>query len=131
MGHVWSYVERHMAETPYGASERQIAKAAGINHTTLTAWKTIRRLPQPEHLRAVARQINVPYRVLLDAALIDAGYLEDRAHVPPITRAGGSPADDGGTTPLVTDEADSTVRIVGGSRSPRPDDPPQDQSERP
>lgn len=126
MGHVWSYIEQHMAETPYGASERQIARAAGVNHTTLTAWKKIRRLPQPEHLRAVARQINVPYRVLLDAALIDAGYLEDRRNVPPITRA-GSPEDDPAPTPLVTDEADETVRIVGGRHSP----PPADQGEHP
>lgn len=78
MGQVWRLIEEHQSSTPYGASIREIARGAGIKESTLPRWKELRRLPEPEHLRALARQINVPYRVLLDAALTDCGYLTSR-----------------------------------------------------
>lgn len=97
MGRVWDLIERHQAETPYGVSVRGIARAAGVSHTMLSKWTDIKRLPEPDHLRAVARQINVPYRVLLEAALMDAGYLLDErqevGHGPAATTdAGVTPA---------------------------------------
>lgn len=94
MGQVWDLVEQHMRETPYGTSGRQIATHAGLKPSTFAAWKNLKSLPSPDHLRAVARQINVPYRVLLDAALTDAGYLRtrDANSAAPNTRAGESPA---------------------------------------
>lgn len=103
MGDVWKLIQQHQEATPYGASIREIARAAGVRESTLPRWQNLRRLPEPEHLRAVARQINVPYRVLLEAALTDTGYLEvrasakdvrDHADPAPTNPAGGSPASD-------------------------------------
>lgn len=99
MGQVWKLVQQHMAETPYGVSARQIASSAGVKPSTFAAWKNLRRLPDPEHLRAVARQINVPYRVLLEAALTDTGYLGGGTDGAPITHAEGSSAEGTPTTP--------------------------------
>jgi len=35
-------------------------------------------MPSPKHLRALAHEIGVPYERVLDAALIDRGYREER-----------------------------------------------------
>lgn len=84
---LWRLIEAHQRTTPYGVSIRGIAKAAGVGHSTLAKWEGMRKMPRPEHLLAVARQINVPYRVALDAALKDAGYLpETRIKKPGATR---------------------------------------------
>lgn len=101
MGQVWKLIEQHQDSTPYGASIREIARGAGIKESTLPRWRDLKRMPEPDHLRALARQINVPYRVLLDAALADTGYLgarserEDvRQHAAPKTQAPVSGAED-------------------------------------
>lgn len=103
MGHLWKLIEHHQDSTPYGASVREIARGAGIKESTLPRWQNLKRMPEPEHLRALARQINVPYRVILDAALTDTGYLDARAEREDVgpdvraastRRAGESPAED-------------------------------------
>lgn len=103
MGQVWRLIEQHQDSTPYGASVREIARGAGIKESTLPRWRDLKRMPEPDHLRALARQINVPYRVLLDAALADTGYLDARSEredvgndgrSAPNRQAGGSPAED-------------------------------------
>lgn len=101
MGQLWKFIEQHQDSTLYGASVREIARGAGIKESTLPRWQNLKRMPEPEHLRALARHINVPYRVLLDAALADTGYLdarpereegEDRGNAAPNTPAGDDPA---------------------------------------
>lgn len=74
MGAVWRLIEAHQDAQPYGASIRSIAKAVGMRNTTLAGWRDLKAMPNPDHLRAVARQIGVSYAVMLNAALEDAGY---------------------------------------------------------
>ena len=49
---------------------------AGISRENLRLWRTNgRALPGQDNLRSVARAIGQPYRQVLSAALLDAGYL--------------------------------------------------------
>lgn len=74
MGQLWALIVAHQDSEPYRPSIRQIAFRAGIGQSTLNKWQELKHLPDPDHLRAVARAIGQPYQVLLDAALADAGY---------------------------------------------------------
>lgn len=105
---LWHLIEAHQHTTPYGVSIRGIAKAAGVGHSTLAKWEAMQKMPTPEHLLAVARQINVPYRVALDAALKDAGYLpETRIKKPGATRQAGD---------IVVDDLAETIDEVPATR---------------
>lgn len=76
MGALWELVQAYIDEQPYPPSISQVAERAGLSgRSTLTNWKQVTRLPDERHLRAVAGVIGQPYRVVLDAALVDAGYL--------------------------------------------------------
>lgn len=94
MGQVWKLIEQHQRSQPYEPSIRSIAKAAGVKESTLPKWQNLSRLPAPENLRAVARHIHVPYRVLLEAALTDTGYLEEISDGTATNGAGVTPADE-------------------------------------
>lgn len=50
-----------------------------MSRQALHLWRTSERraLPDPANLRSFAAAIGAPYRRALDAALADAGYLED------------------------------------------------------
>jgi hypothetical protein len=74
---LWAVVQAYIDEQTYPPSVAAVADKAGLTgRSTLTHWKKAKGLPDVEHLRAVAHTIEQPYRVLLDAALVDAGYLE-------------------------------------------------------
>ena len=75
MGALWELIEAYRRDQPYVPSVNQVAERAGMGRGTLNRWKTVNRLPDREHLEAIARVIKQPYHVLLDAALRDAGYL--------------------------------------------------------
>ena len=69
-----SYKTRHG-----NPSDASVARAMGVAPQTLSSWRQdgIRELPDVATLRALARLADVPYeRVVLRAALRDAGYLE-------------------------------------------------------
>jgi transcriptional regulator with XRE-family HTH domain len=74
---LWRKVEEFRDSQPFPPSVRAIARASGISESTLAGWRGIQRLPDADHLRAFARLSQIPYRVLLDAALADAGYLSN------------------------------------------------------
>lgn len=76
MGALWRLVEAYRDEQEYRPSVAQVADKAGMNRSTLNRWQQLGdRLPEQRHLRAIASVIGQPYRVVLDAALVDAGYL--------------------------------------------------------
>ena len=81
---LWELVEAYRDEQTYPVSVKRIAERAGMDRGTLGRWRTTRgqRLPEEQHLRAIAGVIGQPYRVLLDAALVDAGYLSEREAQP-------------------------------------------------
>jgi transcriptional regulator with XRE-family HTH domain len=62
----------------HGVSDAELARRMGISRENLRLWrKGLRALPGQDNLRSVARTIGQPYRQVLSAALLDAGYLAD------------------------------------------------------
>lgn len=68
-------IDRYKAD--HGVTDPEIARRIGITGEALRRWRAhgVRRLPQQANLDALARVIGQPYRVVLSAALHDAGYL--------------------------------------------------------
>ena len=73
-GHLWAVIQKWMDAMPYPPSQRQLAKAIGVSHGLITEWKYARAFAGPEALERLAKEMRVPYEVVLDAALRDAGY---------------------------------------------------------
>lgn len=83
MGLLWDILQRHIDESPYPPSERQIARKLGVSPTTLGNWRDLKRLPSRENLEAIAALAGVRYSVVLEAALHDTGYHEESVGVSP------------------------------------------------
>jgi transcriptional regulator with XRE-family HTH domain len=67
-------IQQHLDR--YGVTRAEFARRAGTSPQTVQNWMhEIRALPDAKHLQGVADVIGVPYVVVLDAALADAGYL--------------------------------------------------------
>lgn len=77
MGALGDLIQVHVDNSVYGPSDRQLALRIGISPTALGHWRRggITRLPQAVNLRRAATVLQVPYAVVLNAALTDAGYL--------------------------------------------------------
>ena len=58
----------------YGVKRAEFARRAGTTPQTVQNWVARGTLPRPNHLQGVAGVIDVPYLIVLDAALVDAGY---------------------------------------------------------
>lgn len=82
MGKLWELLQRHIDNSPYPPSERQVAAKLGVSPTTLGNWRDPRKLPSRENLQAIADLVGVRYSVVLDAALRDTGYHEATVVVP-------------------------------------------------
>lgn len=65
-------------ETHGQPSDASIARAVGIAPQTLNSWRKrgIRELPARESLQKLSQFMNVRYIDVLDAVLIDTGYME-------------------------------------------------------
>ncbi len=74
MGHLWDIVQAH--QDAYGPSISEIARRIGMTPSGVHAWNNrgIRSLPKADNLRRLAELTNRPYRDVLRAALLDAGY---------------------------------------------------------
>lgn len=60
----------------FAPSKREVAAALGVAPNTIDKWRTGTR-PSPERLAALAGEMHYPYRKLLDAVLVDQGYLPE------------------------------------------------------
>ena len=75
MGALMALIQEHLDR--HGVTRSEFARRAGTHPQTVQNWKDKPgTLPRPQHLRSVAKVIGKPYRVVLDAALLDSGYLE-------------------------------------------------------
>lgn len=76
-------IDAHKAT--HGISDAELARRIGVSRENLRLWRTngLRRLPDRDNLAAVARVIGKPYREILNAALLDTGYLADVDVEPP------------------------------------------------
>lgn len=79
MTHLGELVQAHIDAQQYPPSERALASRIGIAQSGLAKWRKgpLSRVPDVDNLRSAARVLGVPYRVVLNAALHDAGYLEE------------------------------------------------------
>lgn len=73
-GQFWALIQHHIDSQRYRPSERQIAKALGVSPQATSKWKALVGLPAKDTLVAVSRLTGVPYRDVLEAALVDIGY---------------------------------------------------------
>lgn len=76
--HLWALVSAHQAES--GVSTSELARRIGVSRQTLADWRTtglVGRVPKRSTLTGLAAAIGKPYRLVLDAALADAGYFDD------------------------------------------------------
>jgi len=77
---LWALIAAHQSAT--GVSTNELARRIGVSRQTLADWRTsglIGRVPKRSTLTGVADAIGKPYRTVLEAALADAGYLDDAA----------------------------------------------------
>lgn len=80
-------IDAHQAE--HGSTQTAMAQRIGVTPKTLIGWRRdgLRgRLPERAILEAVADAVDVPYRVVLDAALHDTDYADQAQQ--PATAAG-------------------------------------------
>lgn len=88
MTRLWDLWIAYCDRIPYPPSERKFAGDIGMSPTAFGNWENgISRLPDRHNLARFARQINMPYERILDAALHDSGYLPE-----PIEEGGGARA---------------------------------------
>lgn len=82
MGKFYDLIQQHIDAQPYPVTERQVARRLGVTQTTLSNWKTPKKLIDKPHVVAVARLAGVRYATALDALLDDIGYLTEEAPAP-------------------------------------------------
>lgn len=127
MGELGALVEGWRDRRDPRPSDAWIGRKVGArSRSTVRPWLTGASMPEPQHLRELAALIGVNYRRVLDAALLDAGYLTEMEH------RDGYPAP---TTPAVSATADKDVssRRARAQTEPRPESTPtpSDESPRP
>jgi len=74
VGHLGRLIDAYRQSVPYPPSGRQLARDVGVSASALSGWRRGEHLPTPDHLRRLAKVIRTPYRRVMAAALIDAGY---------------------------------------------------------
>lgn len=75
MGQLYDLIQQHIDSQGYEVSVAQVARKIGVSRQTVLNWREPTKLPDREHLQAVARVTGVPYQRVLDAVLDDIGYL--------------------------------------------------------
>lgn len=75
MGRLYELIQEHLDNQRYPPTERQLAKELGVSQTTLSNWRTPKGMIRKEHLVAIAKVTQNPYRVVRDAWLEDVGLL--------------------------------------------------------
>lgn len=78
VGHLYAIVQRHI--DTYGVREAELARRVGTSPQTINSWKNrgVRGLPSREILRKLADVTRTAYGDVLEAALMDAGYIDPR-----------------------------------------------------
>lgn len=72
MSELMRLIQAHLDR--YGVTRAEFARRAGTKPQTVHNWSNKGTLPRAEVLHGVAEIIDAPYLMVLDAALVDAGY---------------------------------------------------------
>lgn len=97
MGELGRLIEEHQRLHGYGGkpvSDAAIARALGVSRSLMSKWKAGSGLPHPKNIDALVTLLGVSRSRVLDAALVDAGYLPKGPdhESAPIADAGTPPA---------------------------------------
>lgn len=84
VGEFYDIIQRHIDAQPYGVSDRKIAKELGVTQTTLSNWRTPKKLIDKRHVIAVSKLTGVPYERVRDALLYDIGWMREGDPTPPV-----------------------------------------------
>lgn len=76
-GRLWALIEDWMETLPYKPSQSQLAARIDVSRSTISEWKYGTSMPKPAALERLADETRIPYRRLLAAADLDAGYDPD------------------------------------------------------
>lgn len=76
-GRLWAIVQAHIDQQPYPPSVRRVARHLGVAPQTVFNWRNRRGMPSRENLERIAGLTGRPYSEVLEAALVDSGYLPD------------------------------------------------------
>lgn len=79
---LWALIEAWRAELRFHVSQAELARHIGVSRSALSQWKLGKATPSPEYLRALQSATGIRYRDLLDAILIDQGYLTRDGAIP-------------------------------------------------
>lgn len=90
---VWRIIQEWMDGQLVEVTQSKVAAAIGVQRSALSQWKLGQARPTPANLRRIQEVTRVPYRQLLDALLVDMGYLSieelmEHDRSAPITQAG-------------------------------------------
>lgn len=77
MGRFYDLIQAHMDAQPYEVRQADVARALGVSRQTIANWREPTKLISLKHLQDVADLVGVPYVRVLDALLVDIGYLSD------------------------------------------------------
>lgn len=126
MGELGALVEAWRDRRDPRPSDAWIGRKVGArSRSTVKPWLTGASMPEPQHLRELATLIGVNYRRVLDAALLDAGYLTEMEHR------------DGHPAPTTSAERASASRVTEDRATARTEPPrapmqtPTDETPRP
>ena len=75
MGELGRLVEAYRDRTDPRVSDAWIGRKVGVGRSAIGPWLAGQSMPKAPHLRRLATVIGQPYDRVLEAALVDAGYL--------------------------------------------------------
>lgn len=75
--HLVNLIDTH--KHAYGVSNAELARRIGVSRQNLNLWRThgVRGLPVRTTLDGIATVTAQPYRAVLEAVLLDTGYLDE------------------------------------------------------
>lgn len=73
--HLWRVIESWRTSQPWPPSQAKLAREIGVAPTAMSQWKLGQSKPTPKRMRALQAATGIRYRDLLDAILMDMGYL--------------------------------------------------------
>lgn len=75
MSELGKLIQAYIDSQVYPPTDSAVARKLGVSRSALGKWKRGDAMPSPDNLRAIATLLGVGYMRVLDAALIDDGYL--------------------------------------------------------
>ena len=76
MGELGRLIQAHKAAERYDVTNAAIARQVGVTRGAVGYWIKGTARPSAESTRQLAKLLGIPHAVVLNAVLVDAGYLQ-------------------------------------------------------